>query len=89
MVGAVPSVQTGHLMTQLDIELAALRTRRAPRFNDRIRQIAAFDRRAIREPGERDIYWTRVQQRLSESDYASLTRHRASEPPARPSPLVG
>ena len=36
-----------------------------------------FDRRAIREPDERDAYWVNVQRRLAESDAAFLLRHRA------------
>lgn len=70
-------------MTQLDIELAALRTRRAPRSSSWLRSLALFDRRAIREPGERDVYWERVQRRLAESDYESLTRFRATGPASR------
>lgn len=71
-------------MTQLDLELAALRTRRSPRFTAWFRGLSLFDRRAIREPDERDVYWARVQQRLAESDYESLVRFRATGPASRP-----
>lgn len=61
---------------QLDLELAALRRRRRS-FGVMawFRSLRPFDRRAIREPSERDDYWIRVQQRLAESDAAFLTRH--------------
>jgi hypothetical protein len=72
------------MTTQLDIELAALRARRgSPSFTAWVRRLRPFDRRAIREPASRDAYWTNVQRRLAESDYASLTQFRASEPPPR------
>lgn len=65
-------------MTQLDIELAALRARRrSPGFGAWLRQFAPFDRRAIRDPDERDVYWVNIQRRLAESDYESLVRHRS------------
>ena len=65
-------------MTQLDIELAALRARRrSPGFGAWLRQFAPFDRRAIRDPDARDVYWVNLQRRLAESDYESLIRHRA------------
>ena len=65
-------------MTQLDIELAALRARRrSPSFGAWLRQFAPFDRRSIRDPDERDVYWVNLQRRLAESDYESLTRNRA------------
>lgn len=65
-------------MTQLDIELAALRARRrSPGFGTWLRQFAPFDRRAIRDPDARDQYWANLQRRLAESDYESLIRHRA------------
>ncbi len=70
-------------MTQLDIELAALRTRRAPRFSSWLRSLALFDRRAIREPGERDVYWARIQQRLVESDAAWILGVQSGEPAPR------
>lgn len=77
-------------MTQLDVELAALRERRhAPSFTAWFRSLPLFDRRAIREPDERDEYWVNVQRRLAESDAEFLLRH-ASEtppPPTRPTPL--
>ena len=72
-------------MTAIDVEIEALRARRrSPGFSAWLRQFRPFDRRAIREPGERDAYWARVQARLAESDYASLTRHRETRPPERP-----
>jgi len=63
-------------MTQLDLELAALRERR-PSFGFAawLRSLRPFDRRAIRVPSERDAYWVNVQRRLAESDAAFLTRH--------------
>ena len=64
-------------MTQLENELAALRERRqSSGFVAWLRGLSPFDRRAIREPDERDEYWVRVQQRLAESDAAVLTRHQ-------------
>lgn len=76
-VGA-SAVQTALHMTQLDIELAALRARRrSPGFGAWLRQFALFDRRSIRDPDERDVYWVNLQRRLAESDYESLVRHRA------------
>lgn len=72
------------MATQLDLELSALRARRrSPGFGAWIRGLRPFDRRAIRDPDERDSYWATVQQRLAESDAASLLA-RASEPPQRP-----
>ena len=63
-------------MTQLDLELAALRGRRQSiGFVAWLRSVRPFDRRAIREPGERDAYWINVQRRLAESDAAFLTRY--------------
>ena len=57
----------------LDLELAALRRRRqSPSITARLRRYRPFDRRSIREPGDRDAYWARVQQRLAESDATSL-----------------
>lgn len=67
-------------MTQLDIELAALRTRRTPRFSSWLRTLAIFDRRAIREPGERDAYWERVQGRLAQSDARVLLAGQSGDP---------
>ena len=68
-------------------ELAALRHRRGSvGFVAWLRSHRPFDRRAIREPGERDEYWVRVQQRLVESDAAHLTRfnpYGSSEQPDR------
>ncbi len=72
-------------MTSIDVEIEALRLRRrSPGFTAWLRQLRPFDRRAIREPDERDAYWARVQARLAESDYASLTRHRNLGRPERP-----
>ena len=62
-------------MTQLDLELAALRERRRSfGFVAWLRGLRPFDRRAIREPDERDAYWINVQRRLAESDARFLTR---------------
>ena len=75
-------------MTQLDIELAALRARRrSPDLYARLRSTALFNRRAIREPDERDAYWLNVQRRLAESDASFLLRHRQA-PPTRSGPLL-
>jgi hypothetical protein len=64
-------------MTQLDIELDALRARRrSPGLYARLRSMGPFNRRAIREPDERDAYWLNVQRRLAESDARFLLRHR-------------
>ena len=69
-------------MTQLDVELAALRARRrSPGLYARLRSLSLFDRRAIREPDERDAYWLNVQRRLAESDAAFLLRHREVRTP--------
>jgi hypothetical protein len=63
-------------MTELDMELAALRQRRPSNgFVAWLRGLRPFDRRAIREPDERDAYWVNVQRRLVESDAAFLTRY--------------
>jgi hypothetical protein len=68
--------QTRRVMTELDLALAALRERRQSRgLVAWLRSHRPFDRRAIREPDERDEYWVRVQQRLAESDAAFLTRY--------------
>jgi hypothetical protein len=63
-------------MTQLEMELAALRKRRTS-FGPMawIRSLRPFDRRAIRVPDERDAYWVTVQRRLAESDAAFLMRY--------------
>jgi len=75
-------------MTQLDIELAALRARRrSPGLYARLRSLPLFDRRGIREPDERDAYWLTVQRRLAESDAAFLLRHRQA-PPTASGPLL-
>lgn len=58
------------------MELAALRQRRqSSGFVAWFRGLRPFDRRAIREPDERDIYWVNIQRRLAESDAAFLTRY--------------
>ena len=63
-------------MTQLELELATLRDRRqSTGFVAWFRSLRPFDRRAIREPDERDAYWINVQRRLAESDAALLTRY--------------
>ena len=62
-------------MTQVELELAALRERRqSSGLVAWLRGLRLFDRRAIREPDERDAYWVNVQRRLAESDAAFLTR---------------
>jgi hypothetical protein len=69
-------------MTNLELELAALRQRRpSSRIVAWIRRHRPFDRRSIRVPADRDAYWAAVQRRLAESDAVSLSR-RASGPPA-------
>ena len=69
-------------MTQLEMELAALRQRRRSfGYMAWIRSLRPFDRRAIREPGERDAYWAIVQERLAASD-ARLTRNNGYVAPA-------
>lgn len=76
MEPAISPAQTRGVMTDLDLALAALRERRQSRgFVAWLRSRRPFDRRAIREPDERDEYWVRVQQRLAESDAAFLTRY--------------
>ena len=68
-------------MTQLELELAALRQRRHSRgLVAWFRSMRPFDRRAIREPDERDAYWVNVQRRLAESDAAFLTRYSGDRP---------
>jgi hypothetical protein len=71
-------------MTGIDVEIAALRQRRrSPGLTAWLRSLRPFDRRAIREPADRDVYWARVRARLAESDYESLTRHRMTGRPDR------
>jgi hypothetical protein len=61
---------------ELEMELAALRRRRqSTGVVAWVRSRRPFDRRAIREPDDRDVYWVNVQRRLAESDAAFLTRH--------------
>ena len=68
-------------MTQLDVELEALRTRRrGTGLYAWLRSLKLFDRRSIREPDERDAYWVNVQRRLAESDAAFLMRHTKVQP---------
>ena len=65
-------------MTELDIEMeiAALRQRRQTTgLTAWVRSLRPFDRRAIREPDDRDAYWVNVQRRLAESDAAFLLRY--------------
>ena len=63
-------------MTELELQLAALREQRqSSGFVAWLRSMPLFDRRAIREPDERDAYWVNVQRRLAESDAAFLTRY--------------
>ena len=67
-------------MTQLEVQLAALRHRRqSSGFVAFFRGLRPFDRRAIREPGARDVYWVNLQRRLAESDAAFLTRDNPYE----------
>ena len=76
MEPALSPAQTRSVMTDLDLALAALRERRQSRgLVAWLRSHRPFDRRAIREPDERDEYWLRLQQRLAESDAAFLTRY--------------
>ena len=66
----------------LELELAALRQRRQqPSITSRLRRYRPFDRRAIREPDDRDAYWVTVQRRLAESDAATLRTRAAELPP--------
>ena len=83
-----PDGQTQRMTTtQLDLELASLRARRrSPSFMARMRSLPFLDRRAIKDPDSRDVYWVNVQRRLAESDYESLIRHRSSE---RPTATIG
>ena len=61
---------------ELEMEIAALRRRRqSSGIVAWVRGLRPFDRRAIREPDDRDVYWVNVQRRLAESDAAFLTRH--------------
>jgi len=61
---------------ELEMELAALRRRRqSSGIVAWVRSHRPFDRRAIREPDDRDVYWVNVQRRLAESDAAFLTRY--------------
>ena len=63
-------------MNDLELELAALRERRlSTGIVPWLRSLRPFDRRSIREPDARDVYWVNVQRRLAESDAAFLTRH--------------
>ena len=67
-------------MTELELELATLRGRRQPPgIVAWVRGFRPFDRRAIREPDERDAYWINVQRRLVESDAAFLMRRDQPE----------
>ena len=75
-------------MTDLDAQLAALRTRRPETtLYARMRRMRPFDRRAIREPGERDAYWATVQRRLAAIDHEARTLY-ATERDAVPTPDV-
>jgi hypothetical protein len=67
-------------MTELEMELAALRARRrSAGFMAWARSLHPFDRRAIREPDDRDAYWVNVQRRLAESDAAFLMRYSSAQ----------
>lgn len=81
-LGTAP-VPDSEPMSTLELELTALRKRRTSAgLAAWIRRRRPFDRRSIRNPAERDAYWSIVQQRLVESD-ASVLMRRASEPPDR------
>jgi hypothetical protein len=68
------------VMTQLEVQLAALRKRRqSSGFVAFFRRLRPFDRRAIREPDARDAYWVNLQRRLAESDAAFLTQDNPYE----------
>ena len=63
-------------MTQLELEIAALRERRqSSGLIPWLRGLRPFDRRSIRVPDERDAYWVTIQRRLAESDAAYLMRY--------------
>jgi hypothetical protein len=63
-------------MNEIELELAALRQRRQSKgLVPWLRSLRPFDRRAIREPDERDAYWVNLHRRLAESDAAFLTRY--------------
>ena len=65
-----------HRMTQLELEIAALRERRqSSGLIPWLRGLRPFDRRSIRIPDERDAYWVTIQQRLAQSDASFLMRH--------------
>lgn len=67
-------------MTELELELATLRGRRqSAGIVAWLRGFRPFDRRAIREPDDRDAYWVNVQRRLAESDAAFLMRRDQPE----------
>ena len=56
-------------MNQMELELQSLRARRQSRgVTAWLRSLRPFDRRSIREPNERDVYWVTLQRRLAESD---------------------
>ena len=78
-------------MKEFEAELAALRTRRQRwSFMAWLRSHRPFDRRAIREPSERDAYWVNVQRRLAESDADFLRRYQPGGPrPAEGAPAAG
>ena len=65
-------------VTQLELEIAALRERRhSSGLIAWIRGLRPFDRRAIRVPDERDAYWVNIQRRLAESDAGFLMRYES------------
>jgi len=64
-------------MTELELKLAALRERRqSSGIVAWLRSVPLFDRRAIQEPDDRDVYWVNLQRRLAESNAAFLTRYQ-------------
>ncbi|HEX7173057.1 MAG TPA: hypothetical protein VF365_10665 [Candidatus Limnocylindria bacterium] len=72
------------MTTQLDLDLAALRARRrSPGLMAWVRGLPLLDRRSIKDPDSRDVYWVNVQRRLAESDAESLTRFRSTQRPEK------
>ena len=68
--------QTRSKVTQLDLDLQALREQRqSSGLVAWLRRLRPFDRRYIRQPDARDVYWLNIQRRLAESDAAFLTRY--------------
>jgi hypothetical protein len=72
-------------VTSLDLELTTLRRRshRAATYA-RLRRLRPFERRAIREPADRDAYWATVQQRLAAIGDEARTLYANGPPPPIP-----